>query len=325
MTPYPPLQLHVPEPSARPGRETDFSYLRVAPAGVVRQPPLDSRPSQTGDIADAMVRVLDDEGRAVGPWDPHADPELLRNGLAHDAEDPRLRRADADRATAEEDLVLHAELGRGGDRHRAGHGSCAGRHVLSHVPPAGNPDCARLSARRHDVPVLLQRPRPGPRAADAGDVHVAPARLLLDRGQCRPPIHPGGGLGDGLGDQGRHAHRLGLDRRRLDGGARFPQRAHLRGGLPGAGDPQHRQQPVGDLRRSRASRAARRPRLPRGARQRHLVAARGRQRFPRGPVGVALGGRARAPRFRSNADRMDHLPRGRAFHGRRSVQVPAGR
>jgi 2-oxoisovalerate dehydrogenase E1 component alpha subunit len=81
MTSHPPLQLHVPEPLARPGQEPDFSYLRVAPAGTVRQPSIDSRPSQISDIADAMVRVLDDEGRAVGPWDPHAEPELLRTGL----------------------------------------------------------------------------------------------------------------------------------------------------------------------------------------------------------------------------------------------------
>jgi 2-oxoisovalerate dehydrogenase E1 component alpha subunit len=81
MTPYPPLQLHVPEPSARPGQETDFSYLHVSAAGVVRQPPLDPRPSETRDIAEGLVRVLDDDGRAVGPWDPHADPELLRAGM----------------------------------------------------------------------------------------------------------------------------------------------------------------------------------------------------------------------------------------------------
>src|SRR6266568_3420919 len=78
---YPPLKLHVPEPLARPGQEPDFSYLRVGPAGAVRQPPIDSRPSQTADIADALVRVLDEDGNAVGPWDPHADPELLRTGL----------------------------------------------------------------------------------------------------------------------------------------------------------------------------------------------------------------------------------------------------
>ena len=77
----PPLKLHVPEPTGRPGRETDFSYLNLSPAGAVRRPAVDTRPSDTMDVADALIRVLDDEGRAVGPWDPKADPELLRAGL----------------------------------------------------------------------------------------------------------------------------------------------------------------------------------------------------------------------------------------------------
>jgi 2-oxoisovalerate dehydrogenase E1 component alpha subunit len=81
MAPPPPLQLHVPEPPARPGQETDFSYLHVSPAGAVRQPPLDIRPDDTRDIAEALVRVLDDDGRAVGPWDPHANAETLRAGM----------------------------------------------------------------------------------------------------------------------------------------------------------------------------------------------------------------------------------------------------
>ncbi len=81
MSSYPPLKLHVPEPPGRPGHATDFSYLRVSPAGAVRRPPVDSRPSETGDVVDALVRVLDDKGRAVGPWDPHADPELLIRGM----------------------------------------------------------------------------------------------------------------------------------------------------------------------------------------------------------------------------------------------------
>jgi 2-oxoisovalerate dehydrogenase E1 component alpha subunit len=72
----------VPEPPARPGHETDFSYLHVSPAGAVRQPPLDTRPSESRDIAEGLVRVLDDDGRAVGPWDPRASPEVLRTGLA---------------------------------------------------------------------------------------------------------------------------------------------------------------------------------------------------------------------------------------------------
>ncbi len=81
MIPYPPLALHVPEPPARPGRETDFGYLALSPAGGVRMPPIDSRPAQTRDIAEALVRVLDESGHAVGPWDPHADVELLKRGL----------------------------------------------------------------------------------------------------------------------------------------------------------------------------------------------------------------------------------------------------
>jgi 2-oxoisovalerate dehydrogenase E1 component alpha subunit len=78
---YAPLRLHVPEPPARPGRATDFSYLHVSPAGAARRPPIDTRPAESGDVAEGLVRVLDDECRAVGPWDPQADPELLRRGM----------------------------------------------------------------------------------------------------------------------------------------------------------------------------------------------------------------------------------------------------
>ena len=81
MSKYPPLKLHVPEPTGRPGRETDFSYLNLSPAGAVRRPGVDTRPLETVDVAEALVRVLDDDGRAVGPWDPKADPQLLLAGL----------------------------------------------------------------------------------------------------------------------------------------------------------------------------------------------------------------------------------------------------
>ena len=77
MSDFPPLKLYVPEPTGRPGRETDFSYLNLSPAGAVRRPPIDIRPLETRDVADALIRVLDDDGRAVGPWDPKADTQLL--------------------------------------------------------------------------------------------------------------------------------------------------------------------------------------------------------------------------------------------------------
>jgi 2-oxoisovalerate dehydrogenase E1 component alpha subunit len=81
MTPREPLHLHVPEPTGRPGRHTDFSYLHVSPAGAVRRPPVDTPPVDTSDLAYALVRVLDDEGRAVGPWAMPVDLRLLRGGL----------------------------------------------------------------------------------------------------------------------------------------------------------------------------------------------------------------------------------------------------
>ncbi|HZV55427.1 MAG TPA: 3-methyl-2-oxobutanoate dehydrogenase (2-methylpropanoyl-transferring) subunit alpha [Rhodocyclaceae bacterium] len=76
-----PLQLHVPEPTGRPGQHTDFSYLHVSPAGEIRRPPVDTQPAETSDLAFALVRVLDDDGRAVGPWAPQLPPDRLRFGL----------------------------------------------------------------------------------------------------------------------------------------------------------------------------------------------------------------------------------------------------
>lgn len=81
MTQTPALRLHVPEPTGRPGRETDFSYLHLSPAGQVRRPPVDAPPATTGDLAYSLVRVLDDEGHAVGPWAPEIGTDRLRAGL----------------------------------------------------------------------------------------------------------------------------------------------------------------------------------------------------------------------------------------------------
>jgi len=81
MTKRQPLRLHVPEPTGRPGHPTDFSYLPLSRAGDVRRPPLDTPPADTADLAYSLVRVLDDDGRAVGPWAPALSTEQLRRGL----------------------------------------------------------------------------------------------------------------------------------------------------------------------------------------------------------------------------------------------------
>jgi 2-oxoisovalerate dehydrogenase E1 component alpha subunit len=75
------LSLHVPEPSARPGCATDFSYLRISPAGEKRRPPLDTDAASTSDLTSALIRVLDDEGNAVGPWAQEIATETLRGGM----------------------------------------------------------------------------------------------------------------------------------------------------------------------------------------------------------------------------------------------------
>ena len=75
------LRLHVPEPTGRPGCQTDFSYLHLSRAGEVRRPPVNAPPIDTSDLAYTLVRVLGEDGRAVGPWAPQVDPQLLRRGM----------------------------------------------------------------------------------------------------------------------------------------------------------------------------------------------------------------------------------------------------
>jgi 2-oxoisovalerate dehydrogenase E1 component alpha subunit len=76
-----PLRLHVPEPTGRPGHATDFSYLHLSPAGAIRKPPLDTIARDTADLCYSLIRVLDDDGKAVGPWNPNLTTEQLKRGL----------------------------------------------------------------------------------------------------------------------------------------------------------------------------------------------------------------------------------------------------
>jgi 2-oxoisovalerate dehydrogenase E1 component alpha subunit len=81
MPTYEPLRLHVPEPTGRPGHDTDFSYLPLSEAGAVRRPAVDVQAAQTNDLAFTLIRVLDKDGHAVGPWAPDVDVALLKKGL----------------------------------------------------------------------------------------------------------------------------------------------------------------------------------------------------------------------------------------------------
>lgn len=75
------LRLHVPEPSGRPGEHTDFSYLRLQPAGAAPKPVSDVAAIDTSSLAYGLIRVLDDDGQALGPWAPDIEPDTLVHAL----------------------------------------------------------------------------------------------------------------------------------------------------------------------------------------------------------------------------------------------------
>jgi 2-oxoisovalerate dehydrogenase E1 component alpha subunit len=76
-------RLHVPQVPARPGEKPDFSYLKLSPAGAMERPDPSAPLAQTEYLAEGLVRVLGDDHRAVGPWDPHLAPSDLELGLRH--------------------------------------------------------------------------------------------------------------------------------------------------------------------------------------------------------------------------------------------------
>jgi len=76
-------RLHVPRTPARPGEAPDFRYLKLTPAGQTARPDISAPSSAVRFLSEELVRVLDDRHRAVGPWQPHLDPQELQVGLRH--------------------------------------------------------------------------------------------------------------------------------------------------------------------------------------------------------------------------------------------------
>jgi 2-oxoisovalerate dehydrogenase E1 component alpha subunit len=77
----PRLELHIPGHHPAPGETPDFSYVPRFPAGSVARPEVTAPAQETHPLADKLIRVLDDDGAAVGDWDPKLSPETLRRGL----------------------------------------------------------------------------------------------------------------------------------------------------------------------------------------------------------------------------------------------------
>ncbi len=73
--------LHIPAVPARPGEAPDFSYVHLAPAGAALRPDPRVPVRETVELADSLIRVLDEEGKARGAWDPKLEPSVLLAGL----------------------------------------------------------------------------------------------------------------------------------------------------------------------------------------------------------------------------------------------------
>lgn len=76
-----PLSLNVPEPEFRPGDKPDFSWVALDKAGAVRRPAFDEDPRDFRDLAFSIIRVLNRNGEAVGPWAGLLSDDELKKGL----------------------------------------------------------------------------------------------------------------------------------------------------------------------------------------------------------------------------------------------------
>ena len=76
-----PLSLHVPEPKFRPGDAVDFASVDVPAADAARRPDTADAAMSFTDLSYGLVRVLDDDGQAVGAWNPRLSPDMLRRML----------------------------------------------------------------------------------------------------------------------------------------------------------------------------------------------------------------------------------------------------
>ena len=74
----PAMQLYVPEPKFRAGDAVDFDHFDIPAVGETLRPDTAVHPSAMRDHAFGLVRVLDMDHSASGPWNPRLTPDTLR-------------------------------------------------------------------------------------------------------------------------------------------------------------------------------------------------------------------------------------------------------
>ncbi|MEL6665493.1 MAG: thiamine pyrophosphate-dependent enzyme [Pseudomonadota bacterium] len=73
--------LYVPEPTCRPGDTPSFDGMLIPKAGETPRPEPDVDPSEIRELAYSIVRVIDRNGRAVGPWSGSLSDDAALEGL----------------------------------------------------------------------------------------------------------------------------------------------------------------------------------------------------------------------------------------------------
>jgi len=76
-----PLSLHIPEPQARPGDAPDFSGIKIPGPEAAPKPDMAAPAHEMTSLAYGLIRVLDNDGKTAGQWNPRLDAETLRRGL----------------------------------------------------------------------------------------------------------------------------------------------------------------------------------------------------------------------------------------------------
>lgn len=79
----PETRLHIPIPTTGPDDIPDFSDLQILPAGETRRPAIDTPAHEMDDLAFGLVRILNEDHKAVGPWATELAPQILLDGLRH--------------------------------------------------------------------------------------------------------------------------------------------------------------------------------------------------------------------------------------------------
>ena len=76
-------KLHIPDAPVRPGERPDYSFLKIPlPSDSYRPEPLAELESMR-ELAYGLVRVIDDQGKAGGPWQEDIPINKLKSALRH--------------------------------------------------------------------------------------------------------------------------------------------------------------------------------------------------------------------------------------------------